>query len=405
MLDVKKRRKKMKVIFYCQYVWGMGHLFRSIELVRALAGHDVVLVAGGREVDVKLPEHVTLVRLPGLYMDEEFTTLIPEEAGKTVGDIQRERKDILFSLFDKHQPDVFMIELYPFGRTRFGFELQPLLDWIRQGRFGEIKVVCSLRDILVEKKDPLEYEERVLNLLNTYFDLLMIHSDDQLLTLDETFSRMDDIRIPAVYTGFVCPKANPAAGRAIRRELGIGPEEKLIVVSAGGGRSGYALLSCLLDAYHLMDNSDRIRIEMFAGPFRDPAEFKKLTAKSVDGIRIRYFTKRFVDYLSAADLSVSLAGYNTCMNLLAARVPALVFPYSKQQEQPIRVEKIKNFIPLKILRDKDIEPARLSRYIQKMLLESRPSGTVPINLDGAENSAIYLTGLAAERKANQPGPI
>jgi predicted glycosyltransferase len=42
----------------------MGHLFRSVELVRALEGHDVVLVAGGREVDVKLPDHVTLVRLP-----------------------------------------------------------------------------------------------------------------------------------------------------------------------------------------------------------------------------------------------------------------------------------------------------------------------------------------------------
>ncbi len=380
----------MKIIFYCQYVWGMGHLFRSIELVRAFAGHDVVLVAGGREVDVRLPGHVTLVRLPGLYMDEQFTTLIPEDAAKTVDDIQRERKDILFSLLEKHQPDVFMIELYPFGRTQFGFEIQPLMDGIRQGRFGEMKVVCSLRDILVEKKDPQAYEERALNLLNTYFDLLLVHSDDQLLALDETFSRMDDIRIPAVYTGFVCPKANPAAGEGLRRGLGIGPEEKLIVVSAGGGRSGYALLSGILDAYHLMDNSDRIRIEMFAGPFRDPAEFKKLTAKAVDGIRIRYFTNQFLDYLSAADLSVSLAGYNTCMNLLAARVPALVFPYSKQREQPIRVEKIKNFIPMKILRNKDIEPAQLSHYIQKMLLESRPPGTVPINLDGAENSATYL---------------
>jgi predicted glycosyltransferase len=251
-------------------------------------------------------------------------------------------------------------------------------------------VVCSLRDILVEKKDPLAYEERVLNLLNTYFDLLLIHSDDQLLALDKTFSRLDDIRIPAVYTGFVSPKADPGAGRRLRRELGIASQEKLIVVSAGGGRSGYALLSNILDAYHLMANSDRIRIEMFAGPFRDPAEFKKLTDKAVDGIRIRYFTNRFLDYLAAADLSVSLAGYNTCMNLLAARVPALVFPYSKQQEQPMRVEKIKNFIPMKILRDKDIEPALLSRYIQELLLESRSFGTVPINLDGAENSARYL---------------
>jgi predicted glycosyltransferase len=388
----------MKVIFYCQYVWGMGHLFRSIELVRALAGHDVVLVAGGRELDVKLPDHVTLVRLPGLYMDEQFTTLIPEDPAKTVDDIQRERKDILFSLLEKHQPDVFMIELYPFGRTLFGFELQPLLDGIRQGRLGEIKVVCSLRDILVEKKDPQAYEERVLNLLNTCFDLLLVHSDNQLLALDETFSRTDDIRIPMVYTGFVSPKANPAAGEGLRRELGIASHEKLIVVSAGGGRSGYGLLSNILDAYHLVADSDRIRIEMFAGPFRDPDEFNKLTAKAVDGIRIRYFTNRYLDYLSAADLSVSLAGYNTCMNLLAARVPAMVFPYSKQREQPIRVGKIKNFIPMKILKDKDIEPALLSRYIQKLLLESRPPRAVPINLDGAENSATYLKNWIGSRK-------
>jgi predicted glycosyltransferase len=136
---------------------------------------------------------------------------------------------------------------------------------------------------------------------------------------------------------------------------------------------------------------------MFTGPFRDPAEFKRLTARSVDGIRIRYFTNRFLDYLSAADLSVSLAGYNTCMNLLAARVPALVYPYSRQQEQPMRVEKIKNFIPMKILRDKDIEPESLSRQIQKMLLESKPSGAMPINLNGAENSATHLINWIGSR--------
>ena len=380
----------MKIFFYCQYVWGMGHLFRSVELVRALAGHDVVLIAGGREVDIRLPDHVTLVRLPGLYMDEQFTTLIPEDKNKTVERIQRERKEILFSLFEEHQPDVLIIELYPFGRSMFGFELQPLLEEIHQGRLGQIKVVCSLRDILVEKMDPLAYETRVLNTLNAYFDLLLIHSDDQLLALNETFGRMNEIRIPVEYTGFVTPKADPAAGSRLRRELGIGSQEKLIVVSAGGGRSGYGLLSGVAEAYHLMAASNQIRMEMFTGPFRDPGEYKQLAARSAAGIRIRYFTNRFLDYLAAADLSVSLAGYNTCMNLLTARVPALVFPYAKQQEQPIRVEKIKNFIPMKILKDKDIEPGLLSGYIQEMLLETRPSGSIPLNLDGAENTANYL---------------
>jgi predicted glycosyltransferase len=79
------------------------------------------------------------------------------------------------------------------------------------------------------------------------------------------------------------------------------------------------------------------------------------------------------------------------MNLLAARVPALIYPYSKQQEQPLRVSKINRFIPMKALRDKDIEPAVLSRYIHEMLLESRPSESVPINLAGAANTAKYLT--------------
>ena len=276
------------------------------------------------------------------------------------------------------------------GRTVFGFELQPLLDWIHMGRFGDVKVVCSLRDILVEKRKQEFYEERVINMLHTYFDLLLIHSDEQLLTLDETFSRMNDIQIPVVYTGFVAPKADPAAGRQLRQELVIGSAEKLVVVSAGGGRSGYTLLNCILDAYPLMNRADSIRIEMFAGPFREPDEFEKLAAKAVNGIRIRHYTKRFLDYLSAADLSISLAGYNTCMNLIAARVPALIYPYSKQREQPLRVTKIDKLIPMKILRHKDIEPQRISRYIHELLLESRPADPVPVNLDGAVQTAKYL---------------
>ena len=129
---------------------------------------------------------------------------------------------------------------------------------------------------------------------------------------------------------------------------------------------------------------------MFAGPFREPDEFKKLVEKAATGIRVRLYTRRFLDYLSAADLSVSLAGYNTCMNLIAARVPALIYPYSNQQEQPLRVAKIDKLIPMKILRDKDIEPQRMSIYIHEMLLEPHPAEPVAVNLDGAVHTAKYL---------------
>jgi predicted glycosyltransferase len=380
----------MKIILYCQYVWGMGHLFRSIELARALAGHEVILVAGGQEIDVRLPQHVTLVRLPGFYMDEQFTTLIPEDSNSRIEEIQQQRKEMLFSLFSRHKPDLLVIELYPFGRTLFGFELQPLLDDIREGRFGKIKVVCSLRDILVEKRDQKAYEARVLKHLNAHFDLLLIHSDPKLMPLDETFSRVADIRIPIFYTGFVAQKVKSGAGKKLRQELAIGSRQKLIVASAGGGRSGYALLSNLIEAVRLLPNSKQIRLEMFTGPFRDEREFKKLSAHSSKQIRVSYFSRRFLDYLSAADLSVSLAGYNTCMNLLVTRTPALVHPYFRQREQPLRVAKIKKYLAMKILCEKDISPNRLGQHIQEMLQAAKLPRKAQIDLEGAANTARYL---------------
>jgi len=380
----------MNIIFYCQYVWGMGHLVRSLEFARALAGHDVTLVAGGQEVALNLPDHVDLVRLPTLYMDELFTTLIPGDPGRTVAQIKQERKEILDALFEQKQPDVFIVELYPFGRSIFGFELEPLLEDIRNGKFGAITTVCSLRDILVEKKDPADYEQRVLEKLNRDFDALLIHSDENMLRLNETFTRVDDINIPVAYTGFITQQADPADGRLLRQDLGIASEQKLIVASAGGGRSGYKLLASVLDACDILRDSLIFRLEVFSGPFMEDEAFEKLAARCASDIRIQRYTRRFLDYLHAADLSVSLAGYNTCMNLLATRVPALVYPYARQREQPLRVDKIKNLIPMKILNEDDLRPGLLSRHMLRMLQTKSSLKSPSIDLNGAANAARIL---------------
>ena len=387
----------MNIIFYCQYVWGMGHFIRSLEFARALSGHDVTLIAGGQEVEVDLPEHVRLLRLPVLYMDEKFTRLIPGDPGRSVEQIQHERKKTIYALMEDLQPDLFIVELYPFGRSIFGFELEPLLGDIRAGKFGRVKAVCSLRDILVEKKDPPAYEKRVLQKLNRYFDALLIHSDAALQRLDETFSRAGDIEIPLEYTGFITQQSDPAAGRKLRRELKIAPGGKLIVASAGGGRSGFNLLTSVLDACELLRDSLPIRLEAFTGPFMENEAHEKLAARCAPGIRIQRYTRHFLDYLHAADLSVSLAGYNTCMNLLVTQVPALVYPYSRQREQPMRVNKIKNLLPLKILNAENVQPDRLSDHIVQMLDQKRTLKTLPIDLNGAANAANFLNRWLSER--------
>jgi predicted glycosyltransferase len=162
------------------------------------------------------------------------------------------------------------------------------------------------------------------------------------------------------------------------------------VASAGGGRSGYRLLASVLDACATLGDRLNFRLEAFAGPFMEQNEFDQLAARAVPGIRIQRYTRRFLDYLHAADLSISLAGYNTCMNLLVSRVPALVFPYSRQREQPMRVNKIRNFLAMKALNDDDMRPARLSHHIIQMLDQEKKIEPLPVDLNGAANSAKLL---------------
>jgi predicted glycosyltransferase len=147
----------MKIIQYCQPV---------LEIARALHRHQIVLVSGGSPVEVDLPSHVSEYRLPGLQMDGAFTVISPTETNRALDEVKEERKRLLYSLFEKNAPDLFLIELYPFGRKSFGFEILPLLEAIRRGDFSSTKVVCSLRDILVEKKNQETYEQRVLDILN-----------------------------------------------------------------------------------------------------------------------------------------------------------------------------------------------------------------------------------------------
>jgi len=228
----------VKIIIYCQHVLGLGHFFRTLEIARAMETFDVILVTGGGRVEVRLPDHVRHVKLPGLMMDKNFTGLYSLDPKKSVEDVKLERKKQLLDLVKNENPDFFLIELYPFGRRAFRFELIPALNFIKDNHRMNCKVVCSMRDILVERKNKLKYESGVIDALNNWFDAVLVHSDPQLIKLDSTFSKLDKIKIPLVYTGFVTPVPDKKKVKHIRQNLRLQNKKRLIVASAGGGERG-----------------------------------------------------------------------------------------------------------------------------------------------------------------------
>jgi predicted glycosyltransferase len=378
----------MKIIVYCQHVLGLGHFFRILEIGKALADHELILVTGGQRIDVPLPGHVREVVLDGLMMDENFAGLHAAD-GQALETIRKRRRTALWDLLAQEAPAIFLVELYPFGRKAFRFELDPVLSGMRTGILPPCRVVCSLRDVLVEKEKAAAHEARALQILNTYYDGLLIHADPKVLTLDQTFERYADIRVPVVYTGFVAPRTAVGSRLAMRRKLGLQSDDKLVVVSVGGGKVGAPLLAAVAAAAKCLDDCLRIRIEVFAGPYLDQVAYADLCAAQGPNFRVQRFAHDFLDYLAAADLSISMAGYNTCMNILAARVPALVWPFAQNREQGLRAERLACLGAMQILESEALTAERLSNRIKSALAAPAPN-FARVNLDGAAATARQL---------------
>ena len=378
----------MNIAFYCQHVLGIGHFHRSLAICQALAvRHRLTLIVGGPAVTIPAGGPAVL-QLPGLQMDAQFQNLEPCLPGWSLAEIKNARRQMLFDFFEHHRPEVFITELYPFGRKAFRFELDPILAAIAAGELAPCRCYCSLRDILVERPtDQDKFEQRAIATLNRYYHGLLVHTDERIIPLAATFTRMDAIQVPICATGFVSRPWPLDDREALRGRLGLTNDDQLIVASIGGGSVGGELLSASLAAFRSLP-SGICHLQIFTGPYADPALIASLRENPPARVSIDCFSDEFPAWLQAADLSISMAGYNTCMNILQAGVPALVYPFDQNREQRMRAQHLQKNAPLLVLRAEDLQPGRLAAAMMTMLGRKRQDTAVRI--DGAAITARQI---------------
>lgn len=382
---------KPALLFYCQHSLGMGHLVRAFGLAAALA-HDfqVVFLNGGRfPQGMTVPDGITAVDLPPLGMDEQ-SQLISLDARYTVEVGKQLRRKLILQHFERLRPAAIVIELFPFGRKKFADEIIPLLEAARSAGQARPRIVCSLRDILVaSRRDQQHHDDRAARRFNELFDAAMVHADPAFVRLEESFRPSIPLTSPVHYTGFVTAARRPVP--AVQRE-------PCLVVSAGGGIVGGPLFRTAVEAHRLLGGEAPWPLRVVAGPFLPEDDWRWLQAAADTTPRLEVIRSvpDLGSMLGRVAASISQCGYNTAMDILASRVPALVVPFAegREDEQMNRARRLERLELLRVLDPLDLTPASMAEAMQA-LAKFEPAAPL-LNLDGARVAADLVRDLVAK---------
>ena len=383
------------VLFYVQHLLGIGHLQRILRIAEALArdGIAVTLVSGGAPVALPRDPAIGFVQLtPVRALDARFELV--DSAGRPIDDSLREgRRAALLAAFATARPDAVIIEGFPFARRAFRFELEPLIAAVRAAT-PRPRLICSVRDIVVVRDDPQRHREIVLRVRRD-FDAVLVHGDPALIALDASFPAAPDIADRLIYTGYVYASADSAGAAPVTA----GDE---VVVSAGGGAAGHALLAAALAARRsgcLAGLSWRL----IAGTNLPEAQFAALGADLPAGVAVERFCYNFVGLLRGCRVSVSQAGYNTVLDILAAHARAVLVPFAagRETEQLMRAERLAALGAAELVRENELSPQSLAAAIERAA--SREPATVAIDTGGAAGTARLIAAMICPGECRAEG--
>lgn len=372
--------QRRSVLILCQYVYGIGHFVRAVELARSFCRYfDVHLVSGGESIpNFSIPDRVRFTQLPAIYKEEASAHLLPVDTTIGLGTCFDTRAKILADLVRNCPPDILVTEHFPFGLL-FETESLALIGQVRSARPSAL-VVSSVRDV-IESERGSSSDAHVCEILNQFFDLVMVHGDERFLGLRASFPLINRVAIPIVHTGYVV--VPPAK---IRPRFG----PPLLVGAIGGGRIGQELLTALAAAHLETVKHWQHDLLLFRGAFDQLGALPVVEATS---LRVRAFDRTaYHESLAEAAGVICLGGYNSVLEALSMSLPTLVYKRAfmgTNREQALRSELFAASGLVNTFDESDLATNKLAPLLQAQF--AYKSGPVTeLNFHGADNACQIL---------------
>jgi len=380
-----------KIAIYVQHLLGAGHLVRAMSLADALSedGHQVLLLSGGFPIDRPVTAYTLYPLPPTRAIEGDFTKLVDEHGEPLSEAWRRHRAALLLAKVQEFQPDLLITETFPFGRRQFRFELEPLLSWVKSQ--ASVRLMASIRDVL-QRRTEIRNRQTV-DTIEQYYDAVLVHADKALFKLDASFPLSREIKDKLIYTGYIHQPADvppPLIGKAGGSEDGFDE----IIVSGGSGNVSARLLETARLARPLSSAKSRVW-RLLSG--RDNTRGGATSPEY--GLIVEPNRADFFTLLGRCALSVSQAGYNTTLDVLASGARSVMVPFAGdgETEQTDRAQALERAGRLVQVPEAGLTPQKLAHAVDRAL-EQIPV-EISVNLSGATNSARLISQKLNEWKA------
>jgi predicted glycosyltransferase len=377
-------RKQPRLLFFVHDGAGLGHLTRLSRVAAGLQGYCACLFVTGHRAGcwiipeacefVHLPSRDSLLKKRSAYWNRKpFLSVGRAEALAL-------REALFHTVLREFSPDALVVDHLPLGT---GGELLPLLASLPERKYLMLRgVLDSLEQV---KEEVFDMETKAI--VENQFTRILVASDEGIFDIEKAYS---SCLSPAIlkkvsYVGYVAPEIDQGAIMAARHERGLGPAEKWVVCSSGGGMHGEDLTEqCMF----LPDKFPGVSFDIVCGPrSRFSGEGREVSIRR--NVRIWREYRDLALLHASADVVICRGGYNSLVEAGSGTAFMIVAPLTRpnNEEQMIHTSLLAKHLPIAIVS----EPSEVATVLSSALRSSRSSAAprrvyLKLNFGGVENT-------------------
>lgn len=393
-----------RLLVYSHDTFGLGNIRRMLAIAAHLVENDeemsILIVSGSPMLHAfRIPPRIDYLKLPCLSRSVtgdygvRFLDL-------PYGDTVRLRANVLLSAMIDFAPDLVLVDKKPLGVAN---ELEPALELL-QRRGLPTRCVLLLRDILdsPESTRAVWHKNDYFGAIDRFYDEVLVVGCEHVFDLAREYDFPQRTRQKLRYCGYL-ERRRPPGARHLRREF-VGAGDRLVLVTAGGGEDGHRLVSTYAQGVADGELPADLHSVIVCGPEMAPARRRDISATlaGLGNVTLLEFTDDMLGLMEAADVVVSMAGYNTTCELLSLRKRAILVPRVEPVlEQWIRARHLARLGLVQAIHPGELTSGRLAAEVRSELDRQNVVAcpAYRIAMDGLDRIAESVNTLLQARPA------